>query len=140
MQVSSGSPQPLQNVATDHTSIANKYNTSSMTGEIAGNIGGQLHSGASIPNQGMDSLFQENSQQDHSLMIDQPNISTKFNISHPRSPVAEQTLQSRDEFMQTQGFRSVVRETTHREINDMLRAAHPEVYEDQRRQKAEKLR
>ena len=75
-------------------------------------------------------------------MIDQPinSMNNKFNVSHPRSPAAENTIQSRDEFMQSQGFRSVVRETTHREINDMLRAAHPEVYEDQRRQKAEKLR
>lgn len=42
--------------------------------------------------------------------------------------------------MQSQGFRSVVRQTTHKEINEMLRAAHPDVYEDQRKQKAEKLR
>ena len=36
---------------------------------------------------------------------------------------------SKEEFQQSQGFRSVVRQTTHQEINEMIRAANPQVYE-----------
>ena len=50
------------------------------------------------------------------------------------------TIPTKEEFYASQGFRSAVRKTTHQEINEMLRAAHPEVYEEHRRQKAASLR